>query len=209
MPKALILDIDGTLVDSNYLHVLAWHRAFREHGVEAESWIVHRYVGKGGDKMVSSVAGEEAEAESGDAIRETESEMFRDLIDEVRPFDGATAFVEDMKARGFVVVLSSSAKEHEVEHYVERLAVADSIDGYTTSADVEATKPEPDLIEAGIEKAGTRDALMIGDSIWDVESAKRSGLDCHAVLTGGFSKAELVAAGAADVQPSLADLRPG
>lgn len=209
MPQTLVLDIDGTLIDSNYQHVLAWQRAFAAEGVEADAWIVHRYVGKGGDKMVASVAGEQVEEDLGDAIRDAESSHFQELIGEVRPFDDSSSFVETMSERGFAVVLSSSAKEEEVEHYVELLAVGDAIDSYTTSADVEATKPEPDLIEAALAKAGTRDALMIGDSIWDVEAARRANLDCRAVLTGGFSKPELLAAGATEVRPSLTDLMEG
>jgi len=208
MPNALIIDIDGTLVDSNYQHVIAWQRAFERHGHRAEAWIVHRYVGKGGDKMVASVAGERAEEEHGDAIRETEADEFKLLIDEVRSLDGAAGFIRSMKAKGFTVVLASSAKDEEVEHYLDLLDVREEVDGHTTSADVEATKPDPNLIEAALEKAGTRDALMVGDSIWDVEAARRSGLDSMAVLTGGFSKGELLAAGAIEVQPSLVDLVP-
>jgi len=208
MPNALTVDIDGTLVDSNYQHVIAWQRAFERHGHRAEAWIVHRYVGKGGDKMVASVAGDDAETSHGDSIRETEAEEFRGLIGEVRPFEGASEFVGSMKSKGFTVVLASSAKGEEVDHYLDLLDLREAVDGFTTSADVDATKPEPNLIEAALEKAGTRDALMIGDSIWDVEAARRSDLESLAVMTGGFSKGELLAAGALDVQPSLADLAP-
>jgi len=204
--EGLIVDIDGTLVDSNYLHVLAWQRALSQHDIDADGWKIHRYIGKGGDKMVTSVAGEAAEQAHGDEIRDVESELFQQLIDEVRPFDGAGRFIEEVKEAGLTVVLSSSAKEEEVERYFDLIGIRDMIDAFTCSADVDATKPEPDLIEIGLEKAGTRNCLMIGDSIWDVEAAKRSGIDCLGVLTGGFSKAELLAAGASQVQPSLADL---
>ena len=206
MAEALNIDIDGTLVDSNYQHVIAWQEALREHGLDAEAWKIHRYVGKGGDKMIESVAGEEAERKAGDAVRESEGEIFQRLIDQVRPLEGAGEFVRKVKDLGFIVVLSSSAKDHEVDHYLDQLEVRELIDGHTSSADVDQTKPDPDLIEAALEKAGTRDALMVGDSIWDVEAARRSGIDCLAVLTGGFSKAELAAAGAIEVRPSLADL---
>ena len=209
MPEALIIDIDGTLVDSNYQHVVAGQRAFSEHGIETEAWLIHRYIGKGGDKMVTSVAGPEVEEDKGDAVREAESAHYGDLIGEVSAFQGAGEFVERMPSAGSKVVLASSAKEDEVEHYLQILGVEEIIDGFTTSADVEATKPEPDLVEAALAKAGTRNALMIGDSIWDVESARRAELDCHAVLTGGFSKSELLAAGAVQVMPALADLDLG
>lgn len=206
MTGTLIIDIDGTLVDSNYQHVIAWQRAFRSEGIHAEAWLVHRYIGKGGDQMVASVAGEQAENDCGDAVREAESGFFKELIHEIEPFPDSASFVEKVAGAGFQVVLASSAKAEEVEHYVDLLGVADLTDGHTTSADVEATKPEPDLIEAAFEKAGSREALMIGDSIWDVESARRAGIDCFAVMTGGFSKGELRAAGAREIQPSLTDL---
>lgn len=206
MPEAMIIDVDGTLVDSNYQHVVAWQRAFRAYDIEAEAWMIHRYIGKGGDKMVTSVAGSEAERENGDGLREAESGHYGELIKEVTAFPGAGDFVRQMAATGLSVVLASSAKQDEVEHYLELLGVDEAIDGFTTSADVEATKPEPDLVEAALAKAGTRDAEMIGDSIWDVESARRAGIECRAVLTGGFSKSELLAAGAVEVMPALADL---
>jgi HAD superfamily hydrolase (TIGR01549 family) len=206
MPGSLIVDIDGTLVDSNYQHVLAWQRAFRVHEIEAEAWKIHRYIGKGGDQMVVSVAGEDAEARCGDQVRDSEAEVFQELIKEIRPFAGASSFIGDVVDRGYEVILASSAKSDEVDHYLGLLDVGDSISGHTTSADVEATKPEPDLVEAALEKAGTRDALVIGDSIWDVEAARRAGLECLAVLTGGFSKQELRAAGAIEIQPALSDL---
>lgn len=206
MSKALIIDIDGTLVDSNYLHVIAWQRAFTASGIATEAWKIHRYIGKGGDQMVTSVAGEEAEAESGDAIRDAESGFFQELIGEVRAFPGASDFLRELADRGFSLVLASSAKANEVDHYLDLIDATDVIESHTTSADVESTKPDPDLVEAALEKAGTREAMMIGDSIWDVESARRAGINCAAVLTGGFSKRELSAAGAVEIQPALVDL---
>lgn len=206
MNRALIIDIDGTLVDSNYLHVIAWQRAFRASDIDTEAWKIHRYIGKGGDQMVASVAGEEIEERHGDAVREAEGQFFQELIGEVRPFPEASSFLRELGQRGFALVLASSAKSEEVEHYLDLLEARDLIDGHTTSADVDSTKPEPDLIEAAISKVAGSDPMMIGDSIWDVEAAKRAGLDCAAVLTGGFSKKELSAAGAIEIQPGLPDL---
>ena len=206
MARVLVLDVDGTLVDSNYQHVIAWQRAFRIHGVDADAWKIHRYIGKGGDQMVESVAGVEAERSCGDQVRASESEIFKQLIGDVKPFHDATTFVLEVAERGFEVVLASSAKSGEVDHYLGLLRVGDAISGHTTSADVEATKPEPDLVQAAIEKAGGHDALMIGDSIWDIEAAQRIGVPSLAVLTGGFSKRELEAAGANEVRPQLTDL---
>lgn len=205
-PSVLVVDIDGTLVDSNYQHVIAWQRAFAANGVDAQGWIIHRFIGKGGDKMVTSVAGQQTEDESGDKIREDESEIFKDLIGEVSPLPGATEFVRRSRENGYGVVLSSSAKEKEVEHYVELLGIGDLIDGFTSSADADQTKPHPDLVESALRIGPDGDALMIGDSIWDVEAADRAGLECLAVLTGGFSKAELLASGAREVKPALSDL---
>ncbi len=207
MSGTLIVDVDGTLVDSNYQHVIAWQRAFSDHDITAEAWILHRYIGKGGDQMVASVAGSGVEEEHGDSIRESESGHFQRLIDEVNAFDGARDFLKSASAHGAEVILASSAKQEEVDHYLDLLEAREVISGHTTSADVEATKPEPDLIRAALGKASPGDAVMIGDSIWDVEAASRAGLPSLAVLTGGFSMKELEAAGAVEVQPHLKDLQ--
>jgi HAD superfamily hydrolase (TIGR01509 family) len=133
--------------------------------------------------------------------------LYGELMSEVEPLDGARDLIEDLKRRGHAVVLASSAKANEVEHYLDLLDARDLANGWTTSADVEATKPEPDLVVAAVEKAGGGDAVMVGDSTWDCEAAKRAGLDTIAVLTGGFSKAELLEAGAVAVYSSIQDLR--
>ena len=144
-----------------------------------------------------SLGGEQLENERGDDIRAAESVLYRELMSEVEPLEGARELIEDLKERGHAVVLASSAKEHEVEHYLDLLDARELADDWTTSDDVEATKPEPDLVVAAVEKAGGGEAVMVGDSTWDCEAAKRAGLDTIAVLTGGFSEAELREAGAA------------
>jgi HAD superfamily hydrolase (TIGR01549 family) len=203
---AALLDVDGTLVDSNYQHTLAWYRAFRAHEVTPPAWRIHRHVGMGGDQLVAAVAGDEVERRSGDAIREAEKRQFAALIDEVRPLDGARELIEALKERGHTVVLASSAHEDDVQHYLELLDAEELVDGYTTSADVEATKPEPDLVVAALEKAGGLSAVMVGDTTWDVEAAARAELKTICLLSGGFSEAELRAAGAVDVFDSPATL---
>jgi len=208
MPAAL-LDVDGTLVDSNYQHAIAWYRAFRDHDLTPAVWRIHRHIGVGGDQMVSRVAGDEVEERLGDAIRESEGRFYGELIGEVQPFDGARALLVELGERGHPCVLASSAKAQETEHYVELLGAGDLIEGYTTSADVEATKPSPDLVGAAMRTAGELSAVMIGDSVWDVEAASRAEVKTVAVLTGGFSEAELRDAGAVDVFESLGDLREG
>jgi HAD superfamily hydrolase (TIGR01509 family) len=203
---AAILDIDGTLVDTNYQHTIAWYRAFLQSGKVLPLWRVHRHIGMGGDHMVASLAGEEFDSEHGDEVRAAEKVLYMSLIHEVRPFADARALLEHLKAQGHTVVLASSAKPEEVEHYLELLDARDLADDWTHSGDVENTKPDPDLVAAAVEKAGGGAAVMVGDSIWDCEAAKRAGLKTVAVLTGGFSEGELADAGASNVFPSLSEL---
>jgi HAD superfamily hydrolase (TIGR01549 family) len=207
MPPAAILDVDGTLVDTNYHHAIAWYRAFRQNDVVLPIWRIHRHIGMGGDHLVKALGGEELENERGDDIRAAESVLYRELMSEVEPLQGARELIEDLKQRGHAVVLASSAKKHEVEHYLDLLDARELADDWTTSADVKATKPEPDLVVAAVEKAGGGDAVMVGDSTFDCEAAKRAGLETIAVLTGGFSEPELHEAGALVVFSSIADLR--
>jgi HAD superfamily hydrolase (TIGR01549 family) len=208
MPAIAILDVDGTLVDTNYQHAIAWFRAFRRHDVTVPIWRIHRHIGMGGDQLVASVAGDEVEERLGDDIRDAESEEYKELIGEVRTIEGSRELIEELKQRDNVVVLASSAKDWEVEHYIELLGAAELVDAWTTSADVEQTKPEPDLIKAALEKADTDgEAMLIGDTVWDVEAAKRAGVETLAVLTGGFSEQELRDAGARDVFTSVKELK--
>ncbi len=162
MPPAAILDIDGTLVDTNYQHALAWFRAFRQHDELLPIWRIHRHIGMGGDHLVEALCGEAVEEEKGEDIRSAEKALYLSLIEEVEPLQGARELIVDLKERGHAVVLASSAKENEVDHYLDLLDARDLADGWTTSADVEATKPEPDLVQAAVEKAGGGDAVMIG-----------------------------------------------
>lgn len=208
MPLNAILDIDGTLVDTNYHHALAWHRALHAHDHHVQMWRVHRHIGMGGDQILPALIGEEAAAAEGDAIREAEAEAYGELIGEVEPMAGARELIEKLRTEGSTVILASSAKQEEVDHYLDLLDARELVDGWTTSADVERTKPEPDLVHAALEKAGDDGpSLMVGDSVWDVKAAKAAGLPTLAVLTGGFSEAELREAGAAQVVESIEDLR--
>jgi HAD superfamily hydrolase (TIGR01509 family) len=162
----------------------------------------------GGDQIVKALIGEEGEETAGDEIRAAEGDAYGELIGEVEPMDGARGLIEDLRDDGSRVILASSAKEEEVDHYLDLLDARDLVDGWTTAADVERTKPHPDLIYAALEKAGGEGAaVLVGDSTWDVKSAKAAGIATLAVLTGGFSEDELVEAGAAKVVRSIADLR--
>jgi HAD superfamily hydrolase (TIGR01549 family) len=207
MPPAAILDVDGTLVDTNYHHAIAWYRAFRQHGELLPIWRIHRHIGMGGDHLVKSLCGEEIEQEKGEDIRAAEKALYMALIEEVEPFEGARDLIADLKDRGHAVVLASSAKPDEVEHYLDLLHARDLADDWTTSGDVDSTKPEPDLVRAAIDKAGAGEAVMVGDSTWDCEAAGRAGVSTVSVLTGGFSEAELRDAGAVAVYHSIVELR--
>jgi HAD superfamily hydrolase (TIGR01509 family) len=207
MPPAAILDIDGTLVDTNFHHAIAWFRAFRQHDIVLPIWRVHRHIGMGGDQLVAALCDDETEEEKGDDIRAAEKVLYMELIGEVEPLKGARELIEDLKRRDHAVVLASSAKAEEVDHYLDLLDARDLADDWTTSADVEATKPEPDLVQAAMDKAGTGDAVMVGDTTWDVEAAKRAGIPAVTVRTGGFSAAELRDAGAVEVFDSIEELR--
>ena len=205
--RAAIIDIDGTLIDTNYQHALAWYRAFRQNGVVVPLWRIHRSIGMGGDQLVTALAGDQVEDEKGDAIRESEMPLYMSMIEEVEPFEGSRELLTDLRDRGHAIVLASSAKSEEVNHYLDQLDARALVDGWTTSADVEETKPEPDLVAAALAKASEEDGVMIGDSVWDCEAAKRAGIRTIAVLTGGYSADELTEAGASRVFESIDELR--
>ena len=161
----------------------------------------------GGDQLVEALGGGRLEEERGDDIRAAESALYMELIDEVEPLHGARRLIEDLKERGHAVVLASSANSDEVDHYLDLLDARELADDWTSSGDVEATKPEPDLVQVALEKVGGGESVMIGDSTWDCEAAKRAGVETVAVLTGGFSEAELLEAGASAVHESIDGLR--
>src|SRR3954465_12672445 len=204
-----ILDIDGTLVDTNFHYTLAWFRACRQHGFVLPLWRIHRHIGMGGDQLVAALAGEGFDREQGDEERAEEKVLYMELIGGAQPLKGARELIEDLKGSGHTVVLASSAKTDELEHYLTLLDARQLADDWTDSSDVEATKPEPDLLLAALEKVGAKpkDAVMIGDSVWDCQAAKRARVRSVGVLTGGFSEQELLDAGASKVYASVDQLR--
>ncbi|HET7855356.1 MAG TPA: HAD family hydrolase [Gaiellaceae bacterium] len=206
MPKAALLDVDGTLVDTNYHHALAWWRAFRRHDVTLPVWRIHRHVGMGGDQLVPAlVPGFDDERHA--AIEEARGEEYARLLPEVQPLEGAHELIAGLKERGHKVVLASSAPQGELDHYLELLDARGLADAWTTKDDVEATKPAPDLVVAALEKAGGSAAVMIGDTPWDIEAARHAGVPTICVITGGYSEQELGEAGAAGVFDSVDELR--
>jgi HAD superfamily hydrolase (TIGR01549 family) len=201
-----MLDVDGTLVDTNYHHAIAWYRAFREHGLTMPVWRIHRHIGMGGDQLVAAVAGKRVEDRQGDSVRAAETALYADLIGEVQPFADARRLLELLDRRGHRMVLASSGKRDEVDHYLDLLDARDLVEAWTTSADVERTKPDPDLVHAATDKVGGGEAVLVGDSTWDCEAATRADVPTLAILTGGFSEQELREAGAVTVFESLSEL---
>jgi HAD superfamily hydrolase (TIGR01549 family) len=204
----VVLDVDGTLVDTNYQHAIAWHRAFREHDYRVAIWEIHRHIGMGGDQLIKALIGEEDENADGDELRDGHSEAFSKLIGEVEAMAGASELIAELDDGGATVILASSAASDEVEHYVDLLGAGERIAGATTSADAEHSKPDPELVQVALDKYGADgSALMVGDSTWDVKAAKAAGVPTLALLTGGFAEAELREAGAVEVSHSVAALR--
>jgi phosphoglycolate phosphatase-like HAD superfamily hydrolase len=207
MPVAAIIDVDGTLVDTNYHHAIAWYRAFRQFDVTLPIWRIHRHIGIGSDRIVESLVDPQLENDVGDDIRDAQGVLYLAMIEEVRPLPEARDLLTDLNERGHPIVLASSAKENEIDRYMDLLDARDLIVGWTTSADVENTKPEPDVVKAAMEKADTDEAVMIGDSTFDCAAARNAGIPALAVLTGGFSGEELRDAGATEIFDSIGALR--
>jgi HAD superfamily hydrolase (TIGR01509 family) len=205
--EAALLDVDGTLIDSNYHHALAWYGAFRRHEIVLPMWRIHRAVGMGGDQLVPALAGPELDEEQGDYIRAARDEIYRSgLMDEVAPLEGGHELIAELKDRGLQVVLASSSPKDELERYLDLLDAGELADAWTTKDDVDATKPAPDLILAALEKAQTESAVLVGDTPWDVEAASKAGVETVCVITGGWSKQELREAGAIAVFESVDEL---
>jgi HAD superfamily hydrolase (TIGR01509 family) len=202
----VILDVDGTLVDTNYHHALAWYRALRRYGVTVPVWSIHRAIGMGGDQLVTEVAGEDVEREHGDDVRAAWTEQADAWLDEISALPGAHALLEAVRGAGFGLVMASSGKPHHIERYAELIEAGDLADAWVSSGDVEQTKPAPDLLQVAMERVGASAAVVVGDSVWDCRAAARLGLPSVAVRTGGFSNEELREAGATSVYASVEEL---
>lgn len=205
-PDTVLLDVDGTLVDSTYHHALAWHRAFASHDVHKPLWQIHRRIGMGGDRLVSAVAGDEVEKRLGDDLREAWETEYGKLIEQVIPLPGAADLVRSLKEKGFRVAVASSGPSEHTEHSVDLLGIRDLLDVITSSADAESSKPAPDIFGVALRACGGTSAIVVGDSVYDVESAKQLPAPCVTVRTGGFGVAELEKAGAVLVVDGPGDL---
>lgn len=194
--RGVLFDVDGTLVDTNYLHVVAWWQAFRSQGHDVAMTDLHRTVGQGSDQFVSTLLGRDD-----DRVRDAHADFYGAWKHRLAAFDGAADLLRATKKAGLAVVLATSASEAEAGHLIAAIDADDVIDVVTTSADVDASKPDPDIVHKALQKAGLHaaDAVFVGDTVWDVKAAGRAGLRCVGVLTGGISEAELAEAGAVAV----------
>ncbi|MCW4355536.1 HAD family hydrolase [Hoyosella sp. YIM 151337] len=204
---AVLFDIDGTLVDSNYLHAHAWYRAFLQAGVKVDAWRIHRSIGMDGASLVASLTGHSDDAAAKTA-KSLHADYYKECGDMLLPFPGARDILEKIERRGLSVVLATSAPEDELALLRRTLKRDDVVSAITSGEDVETAKPEPHIINIALERAGVRpnEAIFVGDTVWDIEACRRANVDCIAVLTGGISRAELEAAGAVAVYESVGEL---
>jgi HAD superfamily hydrolase (TIGR01549 family) len=203
----VVFDIDGTLLDSNYHHAVAWSRAF-DHVLDRHVPVVliHRAIGMGGDRLVAAVAGDEVEKEHGDAIRERWEQEFDALLPETKLLPGARELLVAVGEAGPKVVLASSSIPKHAQHPLELLRAGEHSDAWTTSEDAEDSKPDPELLEKALQKVSSGDALMVGDAVWDVIAARKEGIPTIGLLSGGYGRHELLDAGATAVFLDPADL---
>ena len=205
MVKAVFLDIDGTLMDTNYLHIEAWAQAFEEVGARPPRSRIHHEVGKGSDKLIPGFV-EDGKAER---VSELHSEHYGELQERGHPLPGAKELITSLAERGYEVWLATSAKPEELEHHMQLLEAEGKIKGVVSSGDVENSKPAPDLFEEALNRAGVQadEAVAVGDSIWDVEAAKAAGIRTVGVLSGGaYDEEALKVAGAVAVYDNCAAL---
>lgn len=208
---AVLFDIDGTLVDSNYLHVLAWAEAFHEAGHPVDTWRIHRGIGMGSGALLTDLLGEEEAARSGGELKDRHAALYAELGSLQRVLPGARDLVRAVAGHGTATVLATSAAATELERLRELLDLDDVLTGITSDKDVREAKPAPDLVHAALHLTGVpaERAVLLGDAVWDVEAARRAGVACVGVLTGGTSEADLRAAGAVAVYRDVAAVLAG
>jgi HAD superfamily hydrolase (TIGR01509 family) len=208
-PTIAVLDVDGTLVDSNYQHALAWYRALRSMGETFPIWRLHRLIGMGGDNVIQELGGDDLEERIGEEARSRQGEEVDKMLEEIAPLPGARDLLLAIKERGHRLVLASSGQPRHVDFAVDLLDARDLADAITSSEDAEQTKPAPDLLQVALKKLGAStddSSVMIGDSVWDVEAAKNAGMPAIAVRSGGFGDDELADAGAIGIYDTPGDL---
>jgi HAD superfamily hydrolase (TIGR01509 family) len=199
----VLLDVDGTLIDSSYLHTVAWFRALRDHGSIEPMARLHRLVGMGADMYTKAVAGEERQD-----LADSHSRRIKELRSDMVGLPGAGELIRRIHAAGLEVVLSTSASPDDVDSFMRMLGVEGLIDSMATGEDVAHTKPAPDVVAVALEKSGlnSENAVFVGDTRWDVEAAGRAGVPCIAVESGGWAPDELREAGAVAVYKDPGEL---
>jgi HAD superfamily hydrolase (TIGR01509 family) len=200
---AVFFDLDGTLLDTNYLHTWAWWRALDEAGVSAPMSQIHRLIGRDGDDLLTELNGS-----PDDQLSEAHARYFTELGDQIRPLPGAPALVKAVHQRGPQVVIVTSAGKAELGLLLDALGCGDEIDAVVHGEDVASAKPAPDLYQHALETTGTEagHSIVLGDTVWDIQAARAADLPCIAVETGGIARCELEAAGAAAVYGSCAEI---
>ncbi|WP_371502816.1 HAD family hydrolase [Kitasatospora sp. NBC_00374] len=208
MAPTALFDVDGTLLDTNYLHTLAWAEAFAQYGHAPAMARIHASIGMGGDQLLGHVLGQERDRSQDGDISSAQQALYARFWPRLRPFDGAADLLRAVAARGWTVVLASSASDRDLRVMRRALDADDAIAAATGADDVEASKPAPDLVHAALDKTGARgdEAVFIGDTVWDVRSAAAAGVPCIAVLSGGWGELDLRAAGALEVYEDAAAL---
>jgi HAD superfamily hydrolase (TIGR01509 family) len=204
---AVLFDVDGTLVDTNYLHVFAWLGAFQAVGHAVDGTDVHRAIGMGASQLLERLLGPETAQRVGDRAQEEHRARYQETFPLMRRFEGAAELLHAVAGRA-TVVLATSASPAELSALRQTIDADDVISAITSAEDVEAAKPRPDLVEVALERAGVpaSRAVFVGDTVWDIEAAGRAGVPCVAVLTGGISRSELVEAGAVAVYRDSTEL---
>ncbi len=197
---AVLFDVDGTLVDSNYLHVYAWQRAFADHKIPVDAWRIHRSIGMDGTTLVQDLSGG-VDDDTQQRLSELHGRHYRDVAALLRPLPGAQALLRRVAELGLQVVLATSAPEDELAMLRDVLDCDDVVSHVTNSGDVDTAKPRPDIIQIALDRAGVDadQAVFVGDAVWDVEACERAGVPCIGVLTGGAGRDELRDAGAVGV----------
>ncbi|MCV7344621.1 HAD family hydrolase [Mycolicibacterium rhodesiae] len=197
---AVLFDIDGTLVDSNYLHVHAWQQAFHEVGLPVQAWHVHRSIGMDGSTLVEELSNG-ADDDVQKRLKDSHTRHYEASADLLTALPGARELLQRVADLGLQVVLATSAPENELAMLRKTLGCDDLVSAITSSEDVEEAKPRPDIVNVALEKAGVsaQHAVFIGDTVWDVEASSRAGVPCIAVLSGGVGRGELEKAGAAAI----------
>jgi HAD superfamily hydrolase (TIGR01509 family) len=206
MVKVVVLDVDGTLMDTNYLHTEAWARAFEEVDHRMPRVRLHKQVGKGAGLLIRAFVEDEETIEK---IQDLHSEFYEELQEYGHPLPGAKELISSLKERGYKVWFVTSAKDEELEHHMQELEAEDRIDGVVNSSAVENPKPAPDIFEEALRRAGTSadETVAVGDAVWDVEAAGEAGIRTVAVLSGGAHQKEaLEEAGAVAVYEDCAAL---